>query len=356
LERIDLFKIPYGVSESAVNPVSLHIDTIDITMSQGIFSLLDGAGGKLITFSSFGDMLSSKKVIITSTGSVIAVDPSQNMFIADNHSNLVQRIFDQQSYTYADSIIRRFSRFGDEFQYLGQEGPGGTPFPRILSLQVHSDSTLAVVSMSETVWLIHHFGKAGNLLSSIRFSEDALPIPGLLTDVSDAQDWRVHVNLDKIHTSSKDGILNIYLKFDYYRESSTAERGTISGVEYFGSWIFVVDSRSGRIFRSIEIQGSKDSDQIPEFIGIWDNTLIFVTKRYGSPAEEINRAMAQINLTLLDADGGVLFKALLDLPTDTLELPVLKASDDGQIFALAKRNTDAVVFWWNLGNHIRRKL
>jgi hypothetical protein len=355
LERIDLFNIPYGVSDTAVNPASLQTGTLDIAMSEGIFTLLDGEGSKLITVSSFGDILFLKKTSIASPGSSVAVDPNQTVFITDRLTNSYDRVFDQQSSAYADYIIRRFNRSGEELQYLGQEGPGGTPFSRVLSLQIHSDSTLSVVSMSETVWLIHHFGKAGNLLSSIRFSEDALPIPGILADESESQDRRVHINLDKIHTSSIDSILNVYIKFDYYREYSRSEHSALSGIEYFGSWLFVVDSRSGRIYKSIEIQDSKNDGQIPEFVGIGENSLIFIINSNSMEGARTPLERVQLDILVLDTDGAVVINSPLDLPLETIEIPIIKVSEAGLVFALAKRNTDIMVFWWNLGNHIRRK-
>ncbi|HWP68619.1 MAG TPA: hypothetical protein VN437_04905, partial [Rectinemataceae bacterium] len=286
--RTDLFSIDYGLSENQIDLSSTGDSSIDIDMREGIFHILDGAGKKAMKFSSYGDLLAlfydkerlpeprivkpiaqsednSQDTLPISQGryavaanftspSRMTVDSAQIVYIADRVANPTARVFDVQSQSYCDRIIRRFGAQGVEQLYLGQEGPGGTPFPFVASIRVLEDDTIVVVSTSESVFLIHHFGKEGNLLGTLKLNRSSLPLPKELgSSENSPKGQRIHANLDGIVGSIEENSFKVTLKIDYYREYFDPESLVISRMEFAGSWLFVLDGLSGASLRSFNI-------------------------------------------------------------------------------------------------------
>ncbi|MCE1195399.1 hypothetical protein LWX53_02735, partial [bacterium] len=223
--RTDLFSLSYGVAENQVALASGGEERFDVVMREGIFHILDGTGRKVMKLSSYGDLLAllydptvspeprlaragaegageapaaqgryAAPVSFRSPGR-LAVDSSQTIYVADR-MDAAARTYDRQTDSWCDGCVRRFGAQGAELPPLGQEGPGGTPFPTILSVDAMENDTLAVVSASESVVLVHHFGKAGNLLSVLRLARDSLPLPETLAPKGAAPSSRgIHASI-----------------------------------------------------------------------------------------------------------------------------------------------------------------
>ncbi len=388
--RSDLFSIGYGLSENQIDISSGGENGIDLTMREGIFHLLDGTSGKVLKLSSYGDLLallydpsrSPEPRIVKPIEALenetannvsdapgryaapikfeapgkIAVDADQTIYVVDRVANSSDRIFDAQTDSYCDRIVRRFGAQGSELPYIGQEGPGGSPFPQIMRVDALGNGTVAVVSASETVVLVHHFGKSGNLLSSLRLNRSSLPVPGSLAEsAGENEGVRIHANLDGILEVATADSFEITLKIDYYREYFDPASLVISRGEFAGSWIFILNGSTGKAMKNLAlVPGNPDTD-IPELIGehsglyyllsdtaISENGQAVMT---GTGAGGKSSHAARI-LQLVDMQGKVQQRYRLDVPADVTEIMVLKVSDSGQVYALLKSDKAVHVAWW----------
>jgi len=359
IEAETLFDVGYGLAENQIH-VSGYMPgfSIDVSMREGIFRLLDTLGRKVITFSSYGDVLSllrggsgvnqEKNAIRFENPARLAVDSAQALFIADRLPDIGSRVFDEKSSSFCDQIIRRFDAGGAESTYLGQEGPGGTPFPHIHSLTVLEDNSLAVVAESETLDMINHYSHTGSLISSIRIFENTLPVPAaLLEGSSAAESYRIHAVIDSIAPLLNDGRLTVLLKVDYYRESYGTLSGAISHTDYSGTWIIFLDGNTGRSIDTVEVNSSDEPSRIPEMLGVWSKKIILLST---SPETDAHRDQGRYSmiLSLLDFKGMVDAEYKVVVPEGTDELVSLKVAREGQVYGLAKKETVMTMFWWNL--------
>ncbi|HWR10881.1 MAG TPA: hypothetical protein VN445_03575 [Rectinemataceae bacterium] len=383
--RSDLFSIGYGLSENQIDISSGGEGGIDMTMREGIFHILDGTGKKVLKLSSYGDLLALlydperspeprvvKNVVPKDKESggeaqnapgryaapihfiapgKIAVGTDQTIYIVDRVSDPSARIYDSQAESYCDRIVRRFGSQGAELTYLGQEGPGGSPFPHIVAVDAFENDTIAVVSATETMVLIHHFKKNGDLLSSLRLSRSSLPMPASLAASAEKNSGvRIHASLDGIlETVSKDSF-DIILKIDYYKEYFDPESMAISRNEFAGSWIFVLNGLTGKASYSLSIVPENPDAPIPELIGMSSGLYYLLSD---TPTDESARTTQGVNdgasrmLQLVDAQGKVHQRFRLDLPEGAEEVMVLKVSAAGQIYALLKTREAVDVVWWD---------
>jgi len=379
--RTDLFSIGYGLSEAQIDLSSTGDDTVDMDMREGIFHILDGSGRKAMKLSSYGDLLAlyydkerlpEPRIVKTASPeaekdgrataisqgryavavdfvspSRIAVDSAQVVYIADRVKDPAARVFDAQSETYCDRIIRRFGAQGMELPHLGQEGPGGTPFPFITGLSVLEDDSLVVNSSSESFFLIHHFAREGNLLGTLKLGRSSLPTPKDLAAAEDgAKGQRINANLDSISESIGASSFEVTLKIDYYREFFDPESLVISRSEFAGSWIFVLEGRSGASLRSFNILQAGSEAPIPELIGMRSGICYFLSAAEESGARNRASPVPERIIQLIDGKGTVYSRFRIELPVDTKEIVSVKISSTGYIVGLLKTESAVHIVWW----------
>ncbi|MDP2790289.1 MAG: hypothetical protein Q8O15_00860 [Rectinemataceae bacterium] len=373
VQRKDLFSVGYGMSENQVDLSSQGRDGMDLTMSQGIFHMLDGRSRKVMRFSSYGDLLAllydplispvprivqplatpgadtteDKGQALAGRYAVpltftqprkMAVGKDQTMYVADRGT------------ASSDWVVRRFGAMGIEKAYLGQEGPGGSPFPAVLSMDVLGDDTLGVVSATESGYLVHHFGKEGNLLSSLRIGRDALPLPQELADTGGGRPdggrteaggtaSRIHTNLDGMILTSEGESFGVILKLDYYREFYDSASLVIARNEFSGSWIIAMDGWTGRILYNTRIAAGGQESPAPELIGL-NSGLYYML--YASTSSDEPRI-----IQLMDDKGKIHRRVRISAPEGAREMITIRVSAEGQVYALFKMDEEVQVSLWN---------
>jgi len=396
VQRRDLFSIGYGMSENQIDLSTQGRDGIDLTMSKGIFHMLDGSGRKVMRLSSYGDLLAllydpsispvpniveplalagidtageegraagRYAVPVTFTQPrAMAVGLDQTIYVADKVAQASARIYDTQLASYCDRIIRRFGTMGQEKAYLGQEGPGGSPFPAVMAMDVFDDNTLGIISVTESAFLVYHFGKEGNLLSSLRIGQDALPLPVELSENEGESlggegtegtgiSSRIHANLDSMMMASGGESFRIVLKLDYYREYYDSASLAISRNEYAGSWIFTMDGWTGRIESSLSIAAGGEEVPVPELIGQNSGLYYLLYSVSDRVAENSEAGTTQTGkswmIQLMDDKGKVHNRARIDPPEGVREMITIRVSEEGQVYALLKMDEKVQISMWN---------
>jgi len=360
--REQLFTLSYGVledqldlfrSSSAAAPAKTRI-----AMRDGIFFVTNGSSGKVLSFSSFGDLLSlvfdpernpeplslkaldqgeegsgrvARRYPLAVPGE-IAVGSSGMLYVEDRLPT-ERRLVDEDIGVPLDYVVLRFSREGAFLDFLGQEGLGGTPFPYIDGIYAVADGGCLVVSMTKDGWLLFRYDANGALLSSVRVRRSALPVP---------EGERLFANLEKIVADPRgDGA---WLKIDYYRELVEKDTLAGSGVEYAGSRLYLMDLGRAAYSESIELPlieaENAGSDAIPpihELVGIDASGRIYLS------ATGLD---GSFTVSVMDRDSRRPKRYALPIELDELEYATFNLSPEGILSALLATRFEARVVWW----------
>jgi hypothetical protein len=384
MRREQLFSLSYGPGEDQLDLFQIDkassTEKTRITMSEGIFYIANGAGMKVVRYSSFGDPLSmiynadrnSEPLLLkplqakptkgaealgTAEGDglgrtasaypfrsvgEIAVDSKQRVYVEDRLPP-ERRVRDAGSEALLDHVVLRFGKDGRLIDYLGQEGIGGTPFPFLLGLYVLASNDCVVVSMTQAGWMVHWFDENGVLQSSLKLRRDDLPV----------------LDKGKSYIASLDKILPdlsgnaILMKVDYYRGTLDPATKESAGVEFAESWTYRMDLRDGKyvdrwkipaIERTVKDDAGHyiKSFRVPEFLGVAGRDFFFIY------AEDDGRTY----VSTYDRSSKAVSRYSIDIAADELFFNSYFLSDDGVLCALLGTKYEARVVWWRFDKFI----
>jgi hypothetical protein len=140
-----------------------------------------------------------------------------------------------------DGIILHFDQDGRFINYLGREGIGGSPFPRIVGLSTSIRDELAVICRIPDGWDIYWFSPSGMLLFLVKITSSVIPI---------LPDWPEALAVIDSIWASPDA-RRLHIKVDYSRDSFDVE--TRTGIEPISSVIWTLNIEDGSYLDSIEI-------------------------------------------------------------------------------------------------------
>ncbi len=194
-DQIDLFQFEGAMTEK----------TNSVYMRDGWFYVANGNAGKIMVFSSYGDLLfllynPQTNPAPTTLGPVdpaattdaatrgavaypftdigqIAVASDRTLYVEDAIA-AAKEVKDPALGMVLTRVVLRFDRKGRPLGYLGQEGIGGTPFPYIYSLSVTAQDQLVVVCrLPDYSWVVYWFSRDAALLYKDGDRQDHLPVP-----------------------------------------------------------------------------------------------------------------------------------------------------------------------------------
>jgi len=225
------------------------------TMSDGQFYISDGNSGKIARYNSYGDLLfmiynedtnPAPISLRTITGDEqatrwaytypleepgwIAVDSRKHIFVEDRIPQQERR-FDTETRVLLDGIILHFDQDGRFISYLGREGIGGSPFPRIIGLSTSVRDELAVVCRIPDGWEVYWFNSSGMLLFLVKISFLIAPVH---------PDWPDSLAvIDSIAVSPDSR--RIFIKVDYSTDTFDQSTNTRTGSEPVSSVIWALN-------------------------------------------------------------------------------------------------------------------
>jgi hypothetical protein len=263
VEREDLFTLDIGKLEDQIALFNLEGDRgirrTGVAMRNGLFYIADGNGGKILRYNSYGDLLSMiyneetnpppltlkplKEGSLVTRWAVsypllepgdITVDSRKHIYVRDRLP-YERHGFDTESKALLDSTILRFDADGKFVEYLGREGVGGSPFPKIEGLYISRGDALAVVCRVPAGWDVYWYDSEGAFLFVVQLKADALPVP------PDREG--VFPSLDMICAGPD--ARNLYAKIDYYRNTFDESTNMRTGIEPDGSAIWIMNAETG---------------------------------------------------------------------------------------------------------------
>jgi len=272
VDREDLFSLEVGPMEDQIALYNLEggrgIKRTGFTMRDGLFYIADGNNGKIVRYNSYGDLLFmiyneetnpaplSLKTNISGGEQAtrwaytypleapgwIAVDSRKHIFIEDRLPQQAHRT-DTESKALLDGIILHFDQDGRFIDYLGREGIGGSPFPRIVGLATSIRDELAVICRIPEGWNIYWYSSSGTLLFLVKINSGAIP---------PLHDWPEALStLDSI--AAAPDARKLFLKIDYSRDTFDQSTNTRTGSEPIRSVIWTLEVEDGIYSGSVEV-------------------------------------------------------------------------------------------------------
>ncbi|MDR1446481.1 MAG: hypothetical protein LBI90_06270 [Treponema sp.] len=364
--REDLFSLDIGRMEDQIALYQLDgdrgIQGLDLFMRDGLFYISDGNGQKLVRYNSYGDLLfmiyneetnpppltlranieDSSRVTrwafpypLNMPGRIV-VDSRKHIY-SEDRLPYERHSVDVESKALLDSAVLHFDGDGRFIEYLGQEGIGGSPFPRIIGLYTSIHDELAVVCRLPTGWNIYWFSPSGTLLYLVQLKNEMVPIP---------PDWPELIpSVDNIAAAPDSR--KLYLKVDYYRYTFDESTSIHTGNEADSSRVWIMNVEDGAWLDTIEVpfyeysytENERKSSvrMIYSLLGVAGNGRIFCLLPLDTG----------YSVLILGSDSGSEQRqGIIQVNSNELQFNTFSLSQEGILSALLADEWNVKVVWW----------
>ena len=299
ISETELFTLNYGNFEEQLSVADLNQVgdiRLGIAMRDGFFYIVDGFSRKIMELNSYGDMLSLFYNEDSDTNILI----QKNLGPAESIHHEISYPFDYPGQIALDSnkciytvctiprnrqeqgeggilysqAVLRITRDGSSVDYIGQQGPGGTPFPYIRGIYTTEKDELVVVSNSSDGLIVYWFGPDGFLKYMIPISTKNTP-----QIESQTSDSEVFLTLENVIPDLNE--YKLYVKVDYYSSFVDEDSKVQSGINYTSTMLYPLYCETGLYGEpvsippyeeSIVVDYSKLTYRIPyDFLGVTKN-------------------------------------------------------------------------------------
>ncbi|MDR2397443.1 MAG: hypothetical protein LBD74_01630 [Spirochaetaceae bacterium] len=367
ISRENLFTLEIGLMEDQIALYNLEGDQgirrTELAMREGLFYISDGKGAKIARYNSYGDLLFmiyndqtnplpltllplKEGEIVTRWALTypllapgkITVDSRKHLYVEDQLPDEGHR-FDPASKAIFDKVILHFDEYGRFVQYLGQEGIGGSPFPKIEGLYTSLKDELAVVCRLPAGWHIYWFDAEGTSLYVVKLQNTALPIP--------PDRDMVFASLDAIGVAPDER--KLYLKVDYYRDTYDESTNTRSGSEPDSSVIWVMAVEDGSYERTVEVPFfetilTESGRKTP--IKLFYSLLGAIRKEQVFLYVPVEAGYALLILDAGSAANGKQHRGFIQVDPDELQFNAFALAEDGILSGILVDNWDIKLVWW----------
>ena len=257
----ELFSLTFGKMEDQVDLFQFEaaktVRKNTVCMRDGWFYVANGNAGKVMVFSSYGDLIfllynprtnpvptvlgpvdQNAGNEVSTRGSVaypfvdigeIAVASDKTLYVEDAVPE-AKEVKDSERGVVLSRVILRFDRKGKALGYIGQEGIGGTPFPYVSALHVAAGDQLVVVCRLPEAWEVFWYTREGVLLHQVELDNNNLPMqpakgvtPVLVNILPDLQSpllylviysYKVSTDTGAAETPAQDSVVGRAYKLD----------------------------------------------------------------------------------------------------------------------------------------------
>ena len=278
ISETELFTIPYGKFEEQLNVTDLNnVGNVrfGIEMQDGFFYIVNGDSKKIMELNSYGDLLTlfynedsetaklinhSNRDAISNHHEVsypfdypgkIAVDSNKNIYTvcsipADRHEKS-----EDGSMLFGQTVLR-FARADSSVEFIGQQGPGGTPFPHIKNIYTTVKNELVVISSSTEGLLCYWFGEDG-------FLKYMVPVLTSNAPTIEGKDENAEVYLTIQNVIPDPSNYRLYVQIDYFSTYIDEDSRVQSGIDYIESLLYPLDVEEGVYLDPISIPPYEES-------------------------------------------------------------------------------------------------
>lgn len=365
LAREELFTLAYGKMEDEIE-LFMNGGAIDrkttLFMGGGLFRIASGYGNKVMEFTSYGDLISlyydpdenPSPVLLQS-----ATDPDRianrqayefpfnvvgDVSVSEDGLLLIEdevpaRVaeFDDELGVMLNRIVVRFDTEGNQIDYLGQEGIGGTYLPYIQRIETTAIGDIVVVTAAPPRTVVYWYAADGTLIRRIDIAPDHFPIP------ADQQTFPV---LEAVYPDRE--LRRLYAKFNYHVVASPADSGNGGATGGQMSRIYWLDISDGTYAGFVDVpknvkrdgmmgQLGEETEFQYEFLGTAPGQHLFLLSQESTQTSQ---------LLILNAGGRVVRRRTLEIDYDEVIYRDLHISDTGILSGLLATREDVRIVWW----------
>ncbi len=364
LEETEIFSLEYGNFEDELNVYDytrIGDINLDLAMYDGFFYISNAESKKVMELNSYGDLLTlyyneevtprpsfaiddatvenaTRKAIEYPFNklSKIAVDGRKYLYAVDTLPEERQEMNETETQVLSQ-IVLRFDGEGNFVDYLGQQGPGGTPFPYVRNIYVTKSNELVVVCQNNSGFVVYWFSMSGYLLFTVPVTTDVVPNP-----YDEAQ--TVYIEIENAIPDSNDRLL--YINVNYYVERIDESSRMQSGIEYDSSQIQVLNVETGSYAKPLSLLPYEEENvsdfssttyKIPyDFLGVTESGWLFF----------ILSTEKGFVIQMVQSNGQKILTGKLDMDHSKI-LYYTFALDKGGILSVLKVLPEkAVISWW----------
>lgn len=372
INQNELFRLNYGNFEDEINLFDLaesgRVDT-HFTMRDGFFYIANGEAEKILELNSYGNLLnlyynpeknpvpsfsnnpelkSTKKAIVYQFNTLgpINVDSRKWIYAVDTLPPERQEM-DTENKLLLSHVVLRFDTNGNYVDYIGQQGPGGAPFPFIKNLYTTKNNELVVICESNDGPIVYWFNTNGFQMYKMPVTSKL--VPGLKDRKED--DPEVYVSIENIIPDSQQR--KVYMKVDYSEVYFDPDVKLESGMNYLKTVLYPLSIETGEYEDGLEIPCFEDtvSENLGtevynspfEFVGVTDNGWFF----FMVPSDN------GFLLQMVQPDGQKFIKRLLEVDYSKILYYSMHISGNGIVTALFIENDNAKVVWWRTDSLVK---
>jgi hypothetical protein len=364
LERDSLFRLSYGIMEDQVE-LLMGGDAVNrktsVYMRGGLVLVASGYGNRIMEFTSYGDLLTlyynpennPEPVLVQPTVDPeleanrrayahlfnavgeIAVTGRGDLLVEDRVPDRLA-VFDDDLGVMLNRVVVRLDSEGNQIDYLGQEGIGGTYFPYVQHIDVTSNNEIVVVTTAIDRVITFWFAEDGTLLRRIEIDSGSLPVPSGVT--TSPVLGEVFADRD---------LRRLYLKIDYAVEND-GSNGEQDSDQVMMARIYWLDIEDG------QYDGFVDIPPVPRLVGVDDSGDETISNFYeflGTASGEqlfllAQRSRRESQLLILNTSGKVVRRRSLVIDYDEVVCRDLQISETGVLTGLLASRDDVEIVWW----------
>lgn len=360
-----LFTLGYGNFEDELNLFDLagtgNVRTY-MTMRDGFFYIANGESKKILELNSYGDLLSlyyndevlkdvafagkdslnsTKKAISYpfNTLGPVAVDSRKYLYAVDTLP-IERQERDVSKRLLLSNVVLRFDSSGKFIDYLGQEGPGGTPFPYVKNIYATYENELVVICTTNDGLTAYWFNTEGFLLFTVPVTQNSVP----KVQNDETLETPSYISVSNLVPDNFEH--KLYVKVDYYMATLDPQLKVQSGIDYYTTLLCPLNVETGRYDESLEIPPyeysvtenlTKEIYNLPfDFLGVTENGWFF----FIIPTEE------GFIVQMVQPDGQRIVKRSLSVDHSQILYYTLSLSNNGIISALFVKKENAETLWW----------
>ena len=235
-------------------------------------------------------------------------------------------------------VVLRFSADGTFIDYIGQQGPGGIPFPTIKNIYTTNNNELITVCISPEKYIVYWFSEDGFLKYTIPFYFDQLPS----IDVENSSESFASIgNIVPDYNQQK-----LYIKIDYSSMTYDVSSQVQSGINYEKTVLYTFNLLTEQYEEPLAVPSyeetisseySKEVYNIPyDFLGITESGWYFflLANKEG------------YSVMMIAPNGEKIIKRNLKINDDDLIYYNISLSYNGIITGLLSDRQKTSVVWW----------
>jgi len=364
ISETELFTLNYGNFEEQLSISDLNTVgevRYGIVMKDGFFYIVDGSSKKTMELNSYGDLLTlfynedsqTKELLEKSTQNPlsvrhqlgfpfdypgkIAVDSKKCIYTVCTIPRNRQEE-SENGLLYSQAVLR-FTRDGSSVEYIGQQGPGGTPFPYIRNIYTTEKDELVVVSNSNEGMIIYWFTSDGFLKNMIPINSKDVP-----TDDIPETSNEIYWSLENVIPDTVEN--RLYVKIDYYSSYLDEESRVQSGINYLQTLLYPLDTETGLYGEPVSIPPYEESVvvdysrltyKIPyDFLGVTKNGWKYF----------IIKTEKGFNIEMIQNESQRILRRQFDINHEDNLFYTMSVSYEGIITALYIDKNKARVVWY----------